>query len=427
MERNIIQESSGVIINNITPTLSEPSLRELLYTIKQEYTSTGFLNSNPIKKINLGQLKELLSMLKRKSEKQKKSIHEWMSRPELLLDLFEKCRTNKFEFGCASQTRIITNGKERIIYSYRTQDKVIQKLIALILDELYDDTFYRESFGFRPFKSIKYGMELMIANSYKAKYALKLDIHKCFPSINTNKVMLIIERKITNHKFLRLIRKSLNTYCKIEGKKVKLENLIQGAIISPVCSSIFLHQILDTPIREAFPMATLYRYCDDLFILFSEERYVNEITHWVENTLRDHNLTISEKTPNVISELKNGQQFLGYKITREEERLIININQEKIIEKSLEICIRDPKLLPNYLRSQIKSTNISKETQDSWHNLLVSLPHSLRKELNTKVNQFSLENLLTELDLCVTHLLRELAPPTTRTKTPNQCITNLSG
>ncbi|WP_167882005.1 reverse transcriptase/maturase family protein [Leptospira bouyouniensis] len=411
MDQNIFQESSTVNIYQVAPILAEPNLYELLHSFKQEHTSTGYLNTNPMEKLNLRQLKELLSKLKRKSAEQKRTVHEWMSKPELLINLLEKCKNNKFEFGCASQTRIITNGKGRIIYSYRIQDKIIQKFISLVLNELFDDDFFPESFGYRPLMSIMDGIELMISNSHNAKYALKLDIQNFFPSINTNVILSIIEKKITNPNFLRLIRKSMNTYCKINGKKVKLKGLAQGAIPSPVCSSILLNHILDNPIRDAFPNAKLYRYADDLFILFSEERYVNEITVWVENTLKNHNLNISEeKTPNVVSELRKGQQFLGYKVGKVQEQLVIDIDQDKIKLKVLEICLTRPEHLHNYLRSQLKSTNISKETHRSWYNILVDLPTLIRKELITKVHLSNLETILAEIDFVRNLLLRELSP-----------------
>ncbi|WP_167481818.1 reverse transcriptase/maturase family protein [Leptospira bouyouniensis] len=411
------------INNQYEPETFELSLRELLHNIRQEVNSNGYLVTNPFELLNLDIIYQLLRMLKRKSDSQKREISDWLSNPNQANELLEKCKESKYEFGTAKQTTIKTNGKERLIYSYRTNDKIVLKFLSLVLNEIYNPDFYPTSFAYRPNLSIQAGMKLIEQQSKEDNYCIKLDIHKCFNNIDTEKLIKIIEDKVKHPQFLKIIKKSLCTYTKVYGKKVKHSGIPQGSVHAPILSNIYLHFCLDKPLRETYPnKAKLYRYADDIYITMKENTS-NQINEWLEHNLRDHNLSISEKTPNVTSELKNGQQFLGYKIEKERDQLTIDIDETNINQKIIEICLTKPEHLPNYLRSQIKSMNISKETQDSWHNLLVALPHSLRKKLNIKVNQDSLENLLAEIDLCVTPLLRELGTNYSNKSFRNQCMT----
>lgn len=402
-----IQELSAVNIYPVTPTLFEPSLYELLADIKKEFIFKGCLESNP--QLNLRILKDLLSLLKTESRQQKESVTEWKIKPELLQDLLHKFRSNKFEFGCSKRQKIKTNGKERIIYSYRTQDKIFQKFISLILNELFDDSFYSESFAYRPFRSIKQGLELMSSQSGSAKYSLKLDINKCFQSIDTGKLLWIMESRVKNPEFLRLIQKSLKTYCMIDGKKVRLPGVAQGSIHGPILCNIFLHHILDEPMRREYPQARLFRFADDILILFAEETYVNHITQWVETTLKSSGLTISSKTPNVTKETSEGLTFLGYKITRSITGLQIDIDSDRIRSKIRTLCLQEePFDVFDYLRNRIRSTPTSLLALQSWFRLLESLPTFLTKELSTKLGATRMDTLSRNMEIELTLLIREV-------------------
>ncbi|WP_108961503.1 reverse transcriptase/maturase family protein [Leptospira ellinghausenii] len=405
----------------------EPSLSELLNNIWEEVNAIGFLKSNPMEQINLGIIFKLLSMLKRKSKHQKSEISEWYSNSNLATELLIKCKGNRYEFGTAKQTTIKTNGKNRVIYSYRISDKIVQKFISIILNEIWNPEFYPTSFAYRSNMSIKNGMKLIEKQSKEDNYSTKLDIHKCFNNIDTVKLIEIIEVKIKHPQFLKIINKSLITYTKFNGKKVKHFGIPAGSVHAPIMANLYLHNLLDKPSQEKFPdISNIFRYADDILIVTKEESTNNQINQWVEDTLKNSNLTISEKTPNVTSELKNGQHFLGYRITKEQDQLVIDIDQERINRKILELCLTKPEYLPNYLRSQIKSTHISSRTLSSWHSILVSLPYVIRKELRTKLNPGTIETILAKIEPVSKLLLRELESAT-RTKTPNQCITNQSG
>lgn len=76
------------------------------------------------------------------------------------------------------------------------------------------------------------------------------DIQKCFDEINHHKLMELIETKIKDRKFTRLLWKSLKAgYMEFKQVKHNTIGTFQGSIISPILANIYLHQ-LDKAIEE---------------------------------------------------------------------------------------------------------------------------------------------------------------------------------
>jgi retron-type reverse transcriptase len=85
------------------------------------------------------------------------------------------------------------------------------------------------------------------------------DLSKCFDTIDHNKLMNLIEKKILDRQFTRLIRQSLNTYY-MEFKTIQnnIAGTPQGSIISPILANIFLHELdlFVNYLKDAFDKGT---------------------------------------------------------------------------------------------------------------------------------------------------------------------------
>lgn len=71
------------------------------------------------------------------------------------------------------------------------------------------------------------------------------DIKSYFDNINDDKLMILIEQRLSDRRVLKLIQNWLKTGVLSEGKREKTEiGSAQGGVISPLCANIYLN-VLD--------------------------------------------------------------------------------------------------------------------------------------------------------------------------------------
>ena len=157
------------------------------------------------------------------------------------------------------------------------EDKIVQQLAAKILEVLFEPEFHRSSYGFRYGKSA----HMAVAKVYKAVeqrrnncVVVKMDIEKYFNSIPHDKLMECIEKKVSDQRFLRLVRRMLRNSILTSDDKLarNVQGTPQGSPISPVLANIYLHYMLDEWFVGNFAeKAEIVRYADDAVFVFRDE------------------------------------------------------------------------------------------------------------------------------------------------------------
>ena len=141
-------------------------------------------------------------------------------------------------------------------------DRLIQQAILQILNEYYDKTFSKYSFGFRPKCSAKQAIKL--AQSYMKlgyKFVVDMDLENFFDKVNHDKLMGKLAKNIQDKRLLLLIRRYLNAGIMINGCCVRSEEgTPQGGPLSPLLSNIVLHELDEELERRGHKFA---RYADD--------------------------------------------------------------------------------------------------------------------------------------------------------------------
>lgn len=85
------------------------------------------------------------------------------------------------------------------------------------------------------------------------------DISQCFPSIDHLKLVSLIEKRILDRQFTKLIWKSLRAgYFELKVYSNSLVGTPQGSIISPILSNIFMHQLDEhvASLKKAFDVGS---------------------------------------------------------------------------------------------------------------------------------------------------------------------------
>lgn len=169
-------------------------------------------------------------------------------------------------------------------------DKLAQRVAASVLEAIFEQDFYDFSNAYRPHRSQRTAVR-MLKNSITGTYCgwvVEIDIKSFYDTIDHDWMMQMIEQRVSDRAFLRLIRKWLRAGVMEEDGRVEhpVTGTPQGGIISCVLANIYLHYALDMWFEKKFKAtcegdATLHRFADDTvatFQLYREaQRYLQEV------------------------------------------------------------------------------------------------------------------------------------------------------
>lgn len=133
------------------------------------------------------------------------------------------------------------NGKMRPLGIPSFEDKLLQEVIRMILEAIYEGYFEETSHGFRPNKSCHTVLTKIQTTFTGVKWFIEGDIKGFFDNINHNILINILEERIDDERFLRLMRKFLNAgYMEDWTFHNTYSGTPQGGIISPILANIYL-------------------------------------------------------------------------------------------------------------------------------------------------------------------------------------------
>ncbi|HEY9002810.1 MAG TPA: reverse transcriptase domain-containing protein [Mucilaginibacter sp.] len=142
------------------------------------------------------------------------------------------------------------NGKRRPLGIPSFDDKLVQEVIRMILEAIYEGSFEQTSHGFRPHRSCHTAL-LHVSKTFNgAKWFIEGDIKGFFDNINHDVLLNILQERISDERFIRLMRKFLNAgYVEDWVFHRTYSGTPQGGIISPILANIYLDK-LDKYVKE---------------------------------------------------------------------------------------------------------------------------------------------------------------------------------
>ena len=133
------------------------------------------------------------------------------------------------------------NGKKRPLGIPSFEDKLVQAVVRLLLEAIYEGHFEGTSHGFRPHRSCHTALGMIQKSFAGAKWFIEGDIKGFFDNIDHNVLISILRERISDERFLRLIRKFLNAGYVEDWKYNKTySGTPQGGIVSPILANIYL-------------------------------------------------------------------------------------------------------------------------------------------------------------------------------------------
>lgn len=142
------------------------------------------------------------------------------------------------------------NGKTRPLGIPAFEDKLVQEVVRMILEAIYEGHFETTSHGFRPKRSCHTAL-LHIQKTFSgAKWFIEGDIKGFFDNIDHDVLVGILRERISDDHFIRLIRKFLKAgYVEDWTFHNTYSGMPQGGIVSPILANIYLDK-LDKYVKE---------------------------------------------------------------------------------------------------------------------------------------------------------------------------------
>ena len=223
-----------------------------------------------------------------------------------LRDLRERVMEGRYHAPPVLRAYVPKNEKEdRPIGLPTTEDKILQRAVASILDPIYEQEFLPFSFGFRKGRSQHQALEYLRQQCFdqKVQWVLEVDLRKFFDTVDHRQVQELLGRRVQDGVIKRLIAKWLKAGVWEKGSvSYPEEGTPQGGVISPLLSNIYLHEVLDKWFVESVQPACggrtfMVRYADDFIMGFERLEDVRKVQKVIAERFTRFGLKINaEKT-----------------------------------------------------------------------------------------------------------------------------------
>jgi group II intron reverse transcriptase/maturase len=135
------------------------------------------------------------------------------------------------------------NGKLRPLGIPTGDDKLVQEVLRIILERIYEPLFSDDSHGFRPGRSCHTALT-RVGFWTGTKWFLELDVRGYFDNIDHQILLGLLARKIDDWKFLKIIRQMLQAgYLENWEVQRTYSGTPQGGVVSPILANIYLHEL----------------------------------------------------------------------------------------------------------------------------------------------------------------------------------------
>jgi RNA-directed DNA polymerase len=197
------------------------------------------------------------------------------------------------------------------------EDRIVQTALRNVLEPIFENTFAKHSYGFRPGRGAKDALRRVDGLLKAGKtWVVDADLKGYFDTIPQDKLMEKVGEHVSDGAVLELVERFLKQGVMESGKDWKPTELgtPQGAVISPLLANIYLNPLDHLMAGRGKEMV---RYADDFVILCESEAQAQEVMEQLRQWVAGVGLILHPtKTRIVDATQKGGFDFLGYHFER---------------------------------------------------------------------------------------------------------------
>lgn len=257
------------------------------------------------------------------------SIEEFEASLDENLDrLHEELRSGTYRPQPVREKRIPKTGqpgKYRKLGIPNVYDRICQQAVLNRLEPIFETVFDDASFGYRRGRSSndalrKVWRELESGN----EWIVDADLRDFFGSVDHKKLMTLVAQRIADGRVLGLIETMLKAGCMSEGKWIPAEvGTPQGSVISPLLSNILLTPFDREMRRRGYEIT---RYADDWLATCKSKEEAHAVLSVAKQVLEKLGVELNTEKTRIVH-IKEGFEFLGYKIKRGSRPLQLSANK----------------------------------------------------------------------------------------------------
>lgn len=224
------------------------------------------------------------------------------------------------------------SGGERILGVPTVADRIAQMIVKLLFEPGVEPYFLPDSYGYRPNKSALDAVGVTRQRCWEYSWVLEYDIRGLFDNLDHELLMKAVKKHTGNKWVILYIERWLKTPMRFPDGSLqeKTKGVMQGGVISPVLSNLFLHYVFDAWMKRNHPEMPWCRYADDGLVHCKTEQEAQQLLAELKSRFAECGLELHPQKMKIIyckdsSRRKNYPntkfEFLGYEFRR---RLVKN-------------------------------------------------------------------------------------------------------